>query len=78
MTNIVGDTANVTPVIPEDFDPHVYQPRPEDLANLEKIDVIVVNLLGHDEYITQMLKATGREDMPTISVNKGLNLTRLV
>jgi zinc transport system substrate-binding protein len=74
VTNIVGDTAKVTPIIPENFDPHVYQPRPEDLANLEKIDVIVVNLLGHDEYITQMLKATGREDIPTINVNKGLPL----
>ena len=74
VSNTVGDTADVTPVIPPDFDPHVYQPRPEDLANLKKMDVIVVNLLGHDEYIIPMLKAAGREDIPKINVNKGLPL----
>jgi len=74
VANIVGDTAAVTPIIPPESDPHVYQPRPEDLANLEQIDIIVVNLLGHDSYITKMLKAAGREDIPKINVNDGLSL----
>lgn len=74
VSNIVGDTADVTPIIPPESDPHVYQPRPEDLAHLKDIDIIVVNLLGHDEYITKMLKAAGREDIPKINVNDGLSL----
>ena len=74
VSNIVGDTADVTPVIPPESDPHVYQPRPEDLAGLNDIDIIVVNLLGHDSYITKMLKAAGREDIPKINVNDGLSL----
>ena len=74
VTNIAGDTAHVIPVIPPDFDPHSYQPRPEDLANLNKLDVIVVNGQGHDEYINSMLKAAGRENMPTIDTSKGLPL----
>jgi len=74
VSNIVGDTADVTPIIPPESDPHVYQPRPEDLASLNDIDIIVVNLLGHDSYITKMLKAAGREDIPKINVNDGLSL----
>lgn len=74
VTNIVGDTAHVIPVIPPDFDPHSYQPRPEDLANITKLDVIVVNGQGHDEYINGMLKAAGRENMPAIDTSKGLPL----
>ena len=74
VSNIVGDTADVTPIIPPESDPHVYQPRPEDLAGLNDIDIIVVNLLGHDSYITKMLKAAGREDIPKINVNDGLSL----
>ena len=74
VTNIVGGTADVMPIIPPESDPHVYQPRPEDLANLQQIDVIVVNLLGHDSYITKMLKAAGRKDIPRINVNGGLSL----
>lgn len=74
VSNIVGDTADVTPIIPPESDPHVYQPRPEDLAGLNDIDIIVVNLLGHDSYITKMLKAAGCEDIPKINVNDGLSL----
>lgn len=77
VSNIVGDAALVTPAIPADADPHSYQPRPEDLTNLAEIDVIVINGLGHDEYIRSMLKAAGRDNITTINPNEGLPLIPL-
>ena len=74
VSNIVGDTANVTPIIPPDSDPHSYQPRTQDLANLRNIDVIVINDVGHDEYIKPMLKSADREDLHTINTSMGLPL----
>jgi zinc transport system substrate-binding protein len=74
VANIAGDTVNLTTVIPENSDPHSYQIRPKDLANLEKLDCIVVNNLGHDDYINAMLKAAGREDIRKIEPNKGIPL----
>ncbi len=72
--NIVGDTAEVLPVAPPGTDPHSYQPRPQDLENFAKLDVIVVNGLGHDEFVKSMIKASGRTDLAQINPNKGLPL----
>ncbi|MDY6989843.1 MAG: zinc ABC transporter substrate-binding protein [Thermodesulfobacteriota bacterium] len=74
VSNIVGDTADVTPIIPTDADPHSYQPRTQDLANLRNLDVIVINDVGHDEYIKPMLKSAGSEDLYTINTSIGLPL----
>lgn len=74
VANIAGDTVNLVTVIPADVDPHSYQARPQDLEHLADIDVIVVNTLGHDDYIENMLKAAGRENIPRILPNTGIAL----
>ena len=74
VKNIVGDTASVTPLIPPGSDPHTYQPMPEDLANLQQMDVVVVNNLGHDEFVKPMLKAIDNKKLIIIDTSKGLPL----
>ncbi len=72
--NIVRDTGTITPVIPEGSDPHTYQPKPDDLANLRNLDVLIVNNLGHDEFFKPMLNAADLKDMTVIDTSKGLPL----
>ena len=74
VANIAGDTVNLQTVIPDNVDPHSYQMRPQDIENLGKLDLIVVNTLGHDDYIDDMLQAAGREDIQRIKPNSGLPL----
>jgi zinc transport system substrate-binding protein len=74
VANIAGDTVKLVTVIPDNVDPHSYQMRPQDLKNLEKLDVIVVNTLGHDDYIDDMLKAAGQEDIKRILPNTSIPL----
>ena len=74
VKNIVSDVADVVPVLPPEADPHSYQLRPMDMKKLESLDAIVVNGLGHDEFIKQMIKASGREDLPQINPHRGLPL----
>lgn len=74
VSNIVGDTATITTLIPEDSDPHSYQPKAEDLANLQNLDVLIVNGQGHDEYIKSMLKAVDPKDLKLIDTSVGLPL----
>ncbi len=74
VKNIVGDRLKVVPIIPPNTDPHSYQPTPKDMAVLNKIDVLVVNNLGHDEFIKPMLKAVNRKDLIIIDTSKGLPL----
>jgi zinc transport system substrate-binding protein len=70
--NVVGDAAVVVPAIPGGFDPHSYQPRPEDLRTLASLDAIVVNGLGHDDFVEPMLEAAGKKDIPRIRAGAGV------
>ena len=72
--NIVGDEANVTSVIPPGSDPHSYQPLPADMRNLENLDVVIINGIGHDEFIRPMLKAVENDKLLVIDTSKGLPL----
>jgi len=74
VKNIVGDTAVVSSVISPDADPHTYQPMPDDLSHLQNLDVLVVNWIGHDEFIKPMLKATEHKNLHIIYTAKGLPL----
>jgi zinc transport system substrate-binding protein len=74
VKNIVGDEANVTSIIPPGADPHAYQPMPSDMENLENLDVVIVNGVGHDEFIKPMLKAIENDKLVVINTSKGLPL----
>ena len=75
VANIVGDLAEVSPLIPAEQDPHGYKPMPQDIKRISDFDVLVVNGIGHDEFAFEILKAaqlTG--DIPLIFANDGVAL----
>ena len=74
VKNIVGDTAEVIPIVPSGADPHSYRPNPKDMAVMNKLDVLVINGMGHDEFVKPMLKAVNRKDLIIINPNKGVPL----
>lgn len=74
VKNIVGDAAEVTTLIPPDVDPHSYQPTAADMVRLEGLDAVVVNGVGHDEFVTPMLKAIDNPTLTVIDTSKGLPL----
>jgi zinc transport system substrate-binding protein len=77
--NVVRDTGiEVVPVLPGEVDAGDYQPRPEDIAKITRLDAIVVNGVGHDDFITDMIKASGNAKLKVIRVNEGAPLLRAV
>ena len=46
VSNIVGNLADVVPVIPAGFNPHAYEPRAEDIKRIGTLDVLVMNGVG--------------------------------
>jgi zinc transport system substrate-binding protein len=72
--NIVGDAAEVTPLIPSGVDPHSYQAVASDMQMLAGLNVVIVNGTGHDEFITPMLKAIDNPKLQVIDTSKGLPL----
>jgi zinc transport system substrate-binding protein len=69
--NVVGALPGyeVRPVLPGEIDAGDYQPRPEDIKKLVDLDAIVVNGIGHDDFIFPMIKSSGNARITVIRPN---------
>lgn len=69
--NVVGRLPGyeVRPILPGEIDAGDYQPRPEDIRKLVDLDAIVVNGIGHDDFIVPMIKASGNTRLVVIRPN---------
>lgn len=71
---VVGDKADILPLVDAGFNPHNYQPQPNDLRRLNQMDVIVVNGIGHDDFALKVIAAANRSDLVVIEANKDVPL----
>jgi zinc transport system substrate-binding protein len=53
-----------------------YQPRPEDIAKIAGLDAVVVNGVGHDDFIFDMIRASGNDTLRVIRPNDGVPLLK--
>jgi zinc transport system substrate-binding protein len=69
--NVIGNLPGyeLRSILPGEIDAGDYQPRPEDIKKLVDLDAIVVNGIGHDDFIPSMLKASGNTRITIIRVN---------
>lgn len=56
---VAGSDVEVRSLLPGDVDAGNYQPRAEEIAKLADLDVVVVNGLGHDDFLEPMIVASG-------------------
>jgi len=70
--NIVGTLPGyeVRSILPGEIDAGDYQPRPDDIKKLVDLDAIVVNGIGHDDFIMPMLRASGNKKIVIIRPNE--------
>ena len=74
VSNIVGDKAEVVPLIPAGFNPHAYEPRSEDIKRIGSLDVVVLNGVGHDDFADRMIAASEKPDIEVIEANANVPL----
>ena len=75
VAHIVGDRADVIPLIDADANPHGYAPQSADMVRIMSMDVLVVNGIGHDSWAFEILDAAGMRDKLTlIYANDGVSL----
>lgn len=74
VANIVGDRAEVVPIIPAGFNPHAYEPRPEDIQRIGSLDAIVLNGIGHDDFAGRMIAASSKPGLPVVEANADVPL----
>jgi zinc transport system substrate-binding protein len=69
--NVVGTLPGyeVRSILPGEIDAGDYQPRPDDIKKLVDLDAIVINGIGHDDFIQPMLKASGNRKVVIIRPN---------
>jgi zinc transport system substrate-binding protein len=60
----------VRSILPGEIDAGDYQPRPEDIKKLTNLDAIVVNGIGHDDFIFPMIKASGNRKIVVVRPNE--------
>jgi len=70
--NIVGSLPGyeVRPILPGEIDAGDYQPRPDDIKKLVDLDAIVLNGIGHDDFIMPMIRSSGNGKLTIIRVNE--------
>lgn len=74
VANIVGTMAEVVPIIPAGFNPHAYEPRPEDIQRIGSLDAIVLNGIGHDDFAGRMIAASSKPRLPVVEANADVPL----
>ncbi|MGI9258425.1 MAG: metal ABC transporter solute-binding protein, Zn/Mn family [Gammaproteobacteria bacterium] len=75
VSNIVGDRAEIVPLIDAEANPHGYTPQPDDMIRMTSMDVLIVNGIGHDAWAFEILNAAGvRDSVELIYANDGVSL----
>ncbi|MEO8553000.1 MAG: zinc ABC transporter substrate-binding protein [Kofleriaceae bacterium] len=68
--------AEVVAVLPGELDAGNYQPAPDDIAKLTKLDAIVINGIGHDDFIRSMIQAAANPHLNVIEANADTPLVK--
>ncbi len=76
VANIVKDRAEVIPMVEGNVNSHNYQIRPADIELATKLDAVVLNGIGHDEFAIGILKSSGMyKKIPLIYANENIPLS---
>lgn len=68
ITNVTGDAADVTSVMPRGADPHSFQPTPSDLTALADADVVFINGAFFEEGLLEAIE-NAADDMNIVTVS---------
>lgn len=77
VSELVGDRARVTVLIPSGADPHEWRPSAKDVSELTKADVVVANGLGLEEGLDDALAQARRDGTPVIDASDAVRVRRI-
>ena len=77
VRNVGGDRVDVATLVGPNGDVHVFSPTPADAKTLAVADIVFVNGLGLEGWMTRLVQASGSK-APTIVATKGITPRRMV
>ncbi|SDC52537.1 zinc transport system substrate-binding protein [Paenibacillus sp. CF095] len=72
--NVAGDLAEVHTLVPAGMEPHDWEPTPQDIASIEKADVLVYNGAGMESWMDQVTGSLSNASLIQVEASKGINL----
>ncbi|WRS27248.1 metal ABC transporter substrate-binding protein [Oscillospiraceae bacterium MB08-C2-2] len=69
---IGGEHVSLTNLVPAGTEPHDWEPRPADIAALEKADVFIYNGAGMEHWVDGVLDALSTEKLVIVETSHGL------
>ena len=72
VLDLVGDAADVTPLIPDGQDPHDFQPSARDIETINNADIVVSNGLDFEEGLLEVLATAESNGVPQYRVGNNI------
>ncbi|MDO5516481.1 MAG: zinc ABC transporter substrate-binding protein [Clostridium sp.] len=69
---IAGDKVEVTCMVPDNVEPHDYDPKPKDLGALSKSDIFVYNGLGMETWLDKVNEITSEDKIIKVDSSTGI------
>ena len=76
VRQVGGDHVQVTSLVGANGDPHAYEPSPDDARRLKAADVVFINGLGLEGWMTRLVTASGTQGTPVVAT-EGLRTRRM-
>lgn len=72
--NVAGDLADVHTLVPAGMEPHDWEPTPQDIASIEKADVLVYNGAGMESWIDQVKDSLSSSKLIQVEASQGISI----
>lgn len=77
FTEIIGgDKVNVKTMVPNGVEPHDFEPKTQDLLELNKAKVFVYNGLGMEHWVDKVLNTIENKDMKIVNASEGADILK--
>jgi translation initiation factor RLI1 len=73
-SNVAGDVADVSVLVPPNAGPHDYSFSPADIQKIAKADVLVINGAGLENWLQRGIRSAGRKDLLVVDTSAGIHL----
>lgn len=73
-SKIAGDKVDVINLVPSGMEPHDWEPSTEDIANLEKADMLIYNGAGMEHWVEDVTKSLSNKDIVLVEASEGIDL----
>jgi ABC-type Zn uptake system ZnuABC Zn-binding protein ZnuA len=72
IRQVAGERAQVIALVPASADPHTYEPVPSKLVDVSEADLVLINGVGLEETLMDVIKNNVRSGVPIIEMSAGL------